>query len=94
VYIVINGGGKVASHLAQLMVEHGHDVAIIERRDEIVERLVAELPDELLVMPEFPRMPGGVKVNRYSAGGVVELASSSTEKQRLTRGDKEPRQDQ
>jgi trk system potassium uptake protein TrkA len=50
VYIVINGGGKVASHLAQLMVEHGHDVAIIERRDEIVERLVAELPDELLVI--------------------------------------------
>ena len=43
-YIVINGGGKVASYLAGMMVEHGHDVAIIERRDEIVERLAAELP--------------------------------------------------
>ena len=49
-YIVINGGGKVAAHLAQLMVEHGHDIAIIERREEIVERLVVELPHEVLVI--------------------------------------------
>ncbi len=43
-YIVINGGGKVASHLARMMLEHGHEVALIERRDEVVEKLVAELP--------------------------------------------------
>jgi trk system potassium uptake protein TrkA len=49
-YIVINGGGKVASHLVQLMLEHGHDVAIIERREEIVEKILAELPREVLVI--------------------------------------------
>lgn len=49
-YIVINGGGKVATHLAGMMVEHGHDVAIIERRDEIVARIATELPPEVLVI--------------------------------------------
>jgi trk system potassium uptake protein TrkA len=49
-YIVINGGGKVASHLATLMMEHGHDVAIIERREEIVDKIVAELPSDILVI--------------------------------------------
>ncbi len=49
-YIVINGGGKVASHLARLMLENGHAVALIERRDEVVEKLVAELPGEPLII--------------------------------------------
>lgn len=49
-YIVINGGGKVASYLARTMLAAGHDVAIIEKRAEIVERLVAELPTHALVI--------------------------------------------
>ncbi len=49
-YIVINGGGKVASYLARTMLEAGHDVALIEKRTEIVERLVAELPKRALVI--------------------------------------------
>jgi len=50
VYIVINGGGKVASYLARKMAELGHDVAIIEKRDVIVEKLSAELPDHTLII--------------------------------------------
>lgn len=49
-YIVINGGGKVASYLARKMVDSGHDVAIIEKRDEIVEKLSAELPEHCLII--------------------------------------------
>ena len=49
-YIVINGGGKVASYLARKMAELGHDVAIIEKRDTIVEKLSAELPDHTLII--------------------------------------------
>jgi fatty-acyl-CoA synthase len=44
-----------------------------------------KLPDELLILPEFPRMPGGLKVNRFGRGGVVELAKGSPEKQILSR---------
>lgn len=49
-YIVINGGGKVASYLARTLIESGHDVALIEKRDDVVERLSAELPQRTLVI--------------------------------------------
>ncbi|MBE0477467.1 MAG: TrkA family potassium uptake protein [Coriobacteriia bacterium] len=42
-YIVINGGGKVGSYLARTMLEKGHDVAIIEKRADVVEKLAVEL---------------------------------------------------
>jgi acyl-CoA synthetase (AMP-forming)/AMP-acid ligase II len=40
-----------------------------------------KLPDELLVLPDFPRLGGGLKINRFGAGGVIELAKTSTEKE-------------
>lgn len=49
-FIVINGGGKVASYLAKTMLDSGHEVALIEKRSDVVERLVAELPDAALVI--------------------------------------------
>lgn len=54
--------------------------------DEIREFLTGKvaqfkLPDELLLMNEFPRMPGGLKVNRFGAGGVVEVARNAADKQ-------------
>jgi trk system potassium uptake protein TrkA len=49
-YIVINGGGKVGSYLARTMLESGHDVALIEKRAEIVDRLVSELPGRVLLI--------------------------------------------
>ncbi len=48
--IVVNGGGKVASYLAKTMVTNGHDVALIEKRAEIVEKLLYELPKQVLVI--------------------------------------------
>ncbi|MBN1193377.1 MAG: NAD-binding protein [Coriobacteriia bacterium] len=49
-YVVINGGGKVASYLARQLIERGHAVAVIERREEIAHRLVSELPGEPLII--------------------------------------------
>ncbi|MCZ7661803.1 MAG: AMP-binding protein [Thermoleophilia bacterium] len=40
-----------------------------------------KLPDELMVVPDLPRMPGGVKVNRFGPGGVVELAQQCEDKE-------------
>jgi acyl-CoA synthetase (AMP-forming)/AMP-acid ligase II len=45
-----------------------------------------KLPDELLLLNDFPRMPGGLKVNRFGAGGLIEVAKTSPEKQVLVRG--------
>jgi fatty-acyl-CoA synthase len=33
-----------------------------------------KLPDELSVVSDFPKMPGGVKIRKFGAGGVQELA--------------------
>lgn len=49
-FIVINGGGKVASYLAGTMLGSKHEVALIEKRAEVVDKLVAELPKEALII--------------------------------------------
>jgi len=50
-----------------------------------LERKVAphKLPDELFKVEEFPKMPGGIKVNKFGAGGLAELAGSSKTKETL-----------
>jgi len=50
VYVVVNGGGKVASYLARTLLEGGHSVAVIEKREEVVEKLSAELPGHPLII--------------------------------------------
>jgi len=50
VYIVVNGGGKVGSYLARTLLDAGHDVAVVEKREEVVERLVVELPRRALII--------------------------------------------
>lgn len=49
-YVVINGGGKVASYLGRQLLENGHAVAVIEKRAEIAQKLVNELPGEPLII--------------------------------------------
>jgi trk system potassium uptake protein TrkA len=49
-YVVINGGGKVASYLARQLLERGHGVALIEKRDEVAQKLAAELPGDPLII--------------------------------------------
>jgi trk system potassium uptake protein TrkA len=49
-FIIISGGGKVGSFLAEDLAGKGHGVVLIERRPEIVERLVRELPPAVLVI--------------------------------------------
>lgn len=49
-YIVINGGGKVASSLASILVEKGHTVAVIEKRLVVAEKLAAELNGRGLII--------------------------------------------
>lgn len=49
-FIVINGGGKVASYLARTLIERGHAVALIEKRPEVAEKLASELPRHPLII--------------------------------------------
>ncbi|MDO9557695.1 MAG: NAD-binding protein [Coriobacteriia bacterium] len=42
-YIVVNGGGKVASYLAKTLLERKHQVALIEKREDVAHKLASEL---------------------------------------------------
>jgi trk system potassium uptake protein TrkA len=50
VYIVVNGGGKVASYLARHLIERGHSVAVIEKRPQVADKLAIELPKHPLII--------------------------------------------
>jgi fatty-acyl-CoA synthase len=53
-------------------------------RDFLKEKVAKhKLPDELLVLSDFPKMPGGIKVKKYGAGGVQELASADKSRETL-----------
>jgi fatty-acyl-CoA synthase len=41
-----------------------------------------KLPDELCLFSDFPRLSGGVKINKFGKGGLVELAQGNESRQR------------
>ena len=49
-FIVINGGGKVGAYLGRTLGAKGHAIAIIEKRQEIVDRMAEELPSTILLI--------------------------------------------
>jgi fatty-acyl-CoA synthase len=42
-----------------------------------------KLPDELLIVSDFPKVAGGIKIKKFGAGGVQELASSDKNREKL-----------
>lgn len=42
-FVVINGGGKVGSHLASILTAANHDVVVIEKRRSVCEYLASEV---------------------------------------------------
>jgi fatty-acyl-CoA synthase len=53
-------------------------------RDFLKEKVAKhKLPDELLVLSDFPKMPGGIKVKKYGADGVQEMASADKNRETL-----------
>ena len=48
-FVIIVGGGRTGSQLAELLVQEGHSVKVIDGRPEVVERLRKELPAEAVV---------------------------------------------
>lgn len=42
-FVVINGGGKVGSHLANILTASGHSVVVIEKRKSVCKQLASEV---------------------------------------------------
>jgi trk system potassium uptake protein len=49
-FVIIVGGGKTGSQLAQGLLKEGHRICIIEERDQVIERLREELPEEVILV--------------------------------------------
>jgi trk/ktr system potassium uptake protein len=47
--VIIVGGGKTGSNLAFQLIKEGHQVKVIEAREDILDRLKHELPIEVIV---------------------------------------------
>ncbi len=48
-FVVIVGGGNIGSHLANMLLDGGHTVKVIEERQSLLEKLPKELPPEVIV---------------------------------------------
>ena len=54
-----------------------------ELRDFLGDRIAPhKLPDELAIMADFPRLSGGVKINKFGKQGLVELAQKDESRER------------
>ncbi|MCX7143726.1 MAG: class I adenylate-forming enzyme family protein [Proteobacteria bacterium] len=42
-----------------------------------------KLPDELLIVSDFPKIAGGIKIRKFGAGGVQDLASTDKNREML-----------
>ncbi|MCS6909489.1 MAG: NAD-binding protein [Anaerolineales bacterium] len=47
--VMIAGGGRTGSHLAELLLAQGHDVRLVENRPATIANLHRELPTEIIV---------------------------------------------
>lgn len=48
-YVIIVGGGNTGSHLAQILLNEGHTVRIVEERPALLEKLKMELRPEVVI---------------------------------------------
>jgi fatty-acyl-CoA synthase len=62
----------------------GARVSLKEIRDFLSDKVAKhKLPDELLIVSDFPKVAGGIKIKKYGAGGVQELASSDRNREKI-----------
>jgi len=62
----------------------GHSLSLSELRDFLKDKIAPhKLPDELCLMEDFPRLSGGVKINKFGKGGLAELAAKDERRERF-----------
>jgi len=60
------------------------DISLTEIRDFLKDKVAKhKLPDELSIVSDFPKMPGGVKIRKFGFGGVQELASLDKNRKKI-----------
>lgn len=68
---------------ACIIPKGGQTLTLEEVRAFLKGKIAAhKLPDELCVMKEFPRLSGGLKLNKFGKGGLAELAQKNENRQK------------
>lgn len=77
--VIIIGGGQVGSYLASLLISNGHEIKVIDNREDIVYKLENELPKETIILgsgsdPEVLKQAGIEKADVVAAvSGADEI---------------------
>jgi trk/ktr system potassium uptake protein len=71
-YVIIVGGGNTGSYLANILLEGGHTVRVIDERGVLLDKLKNELPDDIIVAgdgssPQILEQAGIRKANVLAA---------------------------
>ena len=48
-FVIVVGGGNTGSQLAKFLIEAGHTVHVIDERPVVLEKLAAEIPQEMII---------------------------------------------
>jgi fatty-acyl-CoA synthase len=74
----------LGENICLCVVPKGGQEVTLEEFRQFLEGKIApnKLPDELCIMKAFPRLSGGVKLNKFGKGGVSELAQKDQTRQR------------
>lgn len=48
-FVIVVGGGNTGSQLAKFLLDAGHTVRVIDERPGVLEKLVAEIPQEVII---------------------------------------------
>jgi trk system potassium uptake protein TrkA len=75
---MIVGGGRTGSHLAEQLLRDGHQVKIIESRDDVLERLYNELPREVVISGDGSS-PSVLEANQVEQVDVLVAATGEDE---------------
>jgi trk system potassium uptake protein TrkA len=68
--VIIVGGGKVGSHLANILLREGHTIHVVDDRPAVIERLMQELPAGVVVRGEMSS-PAVLEEAGISKAGVL-----------------------
>jgi trk system potassium uptake protein len=74
-FVLIAGGGRTGTHLASLLVEHEHEVRLIEHRPEVLIRLHRELPTEV-IYEGVPTLPGTLESAGIKEANVLAACTA------------------
>jgi trk system potassium uptake protein TrkA len=77
-FVLVVGGGRVGSHLAELLRQEGHEVKLVENRPEILERLRGEVPAEIIFEGEMSS-PGVLEAAGIKRANVLAAVTSEDE---------------